>query len=369
MPSITRTATHDLGLVEAERRVAAFFHEAAGRFDVVSERRSEGFAFELVTQGVRVSGTVAVTPTELRLRAKLPLIAMPFVGWTTRILNMALEERAGAPSAQPAEATAPDASDPVLLFVHIPKAAGTTLKSYLFAQCRSGRPSEAAPEPGDLYQEGVYYAPFGFFRTEETLVPDYALPYLRDESLRAVLGHISYGVHELVPRPTRYVTMLRHPVDRVLSLYSFLRADEHTSLREFLAAKVYRELDNDQTRRIAGVNPPFGECTASHLEQAKVHLATDFVLAGVSERFAESVLLLRRAMGWTEQFAYHVRNVTPSRPLAADLAEDERDMILAMNRWDLELYEAAVERLDARVAELGADFAEELRAYQRQIRP
>ena len=371
MPSVTRTAAHDLGRAEAERRVAAFLREAGERFSVASERSADGYAFRLVTQGVRVSGTVSITPTELRLRATLPLVAMPFVGWTTRILHMALEDRAPgepAPGARPAETPA---SDPVLLFVHIPKAAGTTMKGYLFAQCRSG-PAPGHTQPPEaqlseaLYREGVYYAPFGFFRTEGAPAPDYARPVLEDPSLRAVLGHISYGIHELVPRPARYVTMLRHPVERVLSLYSFLRSDGRTSLRDFLTSGAHRELDNDQTRRIAGVDPPFGGCTEAHLERAEAHLDAHFAAVGVSERFAESALVLRQAMGWADPFVPHARNVTPDRLSAADLTADERALLLDLNHLDLRLYERAVERLDAALAELRPPFADELRALRRE---
>ena len=373
MPSITRTAEHQLGRAEAERRVTDFLREAGERFDVASERRDGGFEFRFVTQGVRVSGRVVVTPTEVRLRATLPLLAMPFAGWTTRILRMALEERGPAPPAPAPQVEGPqvegaggEAPGPVLLFVHVPKAAGTTMKGYLFAQCRSGRGAPSAPPSEGLYQEGVYYAPFGFFQADGPPAPDYARPYLRDPALRAVLGHIRYGIHELIPRPAQYLTMLRHPVERVLSLYSFLRADDHTTLRGFLESETYRELDNDQTRRIAGVHPPFGGVTEAEAERAEANLDAHFVAVGVSERFDESMLLVRHAMGWADPFTSHARNVTPHRLSEADVSADDRRLIMDLNRWDLRLYKRAVERLDAGLAELEPPLADELRAYRRR---
>jgi hypothetical protein len=33
------------------------------------------------------------------------------------------------------------------------------------------------------------------------------------------MGHFGYGIHEAIPGPSRYVTMLRDAPDRVASIY------------------------------------------------------------------------------------------------------------------------------------------------------
>lgn len=345
--------------------------EAAGRtVSLQHEWKQDLLHFAAGIQGVKVTGTVQVLPEEVQLQVRLPLIAMPFSGWINRVMKVAIS--GNFPGGQPVvdrslptdPTTIPTAS--VLLFLHIPKAAGTTLGEYVFAQCRH---AAARPEITDagMFREGVYYAPFGFFKTETRLTPEYALPYLQHSSLRAVIGHFSYGLHEHIPRPARYFTMLRHPADRILSLYYFLKENENISLEAFLERDTYLELDNDQTRRIAGVHPAFGEVNKEHFDLALRHLQENFLLAGLSDRFDESVLLLKQALEWQEDFVYHPRNVTTGRPKVRSLSPALQQKILELNAWDLKLYEAAADLLNEKINAYGPTFKNDLAAYRQQL--
>ena len=80
-------------------------------------------------------------------------------------------------------------------------------------------------------------------------------------------------------RPTTYITLLRNPVDRVLSLYHFLEAERQTSIEEFVAHPSIKEVDNDQTRRIAGVDPAVGGCTNAMLLKAMENMRRHFAVA------------------------------------------------------------------------------------------
>jgi hypothetical protein len=104
-----------------------------------------------------------------------------------------------------------------------------------------------------------------------------------------------FGLHKLIDRPTTYATMLRYPLERVTSSYWHLKTwrghfnnrlapkdagftlDSKASLDEFIHKYRLRELDNDQTRRIAGVGPEFGGCTRSLLESKVKYTAAFFV--------------------------------------------------------------------------------------------
>ena len=93
-----------------------------------------------------------------------------------------------------------------LLFVHIPKTAGTSFKSYL---------------------DCLYY--------DEELFPEVVhLEYGALEQLDIVrrykcfYGHCIYDVHRLLPQPIDIVTFLRNPVDRVISTFEHVeRNEEH----------------------------------------------------------------------------------------------------------------------------------------------
>ncbi len=92
------------------------------------------------------------------------------------------------------------APDERLVFLHIPKCAGTSLHRILAAQFK---PKLICPHRGDT------------------------LPSLDAESLRPYRffsGHVSKAGVDAVPGPKRVVTVLREPRERVLSLYYFWRS-------------------------------------------------------------------------------------------------------------------------------------------------
>ena len=95
--------------------------------------------------------------------------------------------------------------DLALLFMHIPKTAGTSIRSLLESPF-------AAHERAYLYNES-WGISLEAFRN---------LPNKEKEQFRLVCGHFNFGVHEWMPQEARYITILRDPVERVISLYHFI---------------------------------------------------------------------------------------------------------------------------------------------------
>src|SRR5439155_14380459 len=140
------------------------------------------------------------------------------------------------------------------------------------------------------------------------------LEALCDQKVSVVAGHFCFGLHTYLPeRSWTYMTLLRHPVTRVKSLYRHITAhypvgeplgDEElpyqrgTDLMTLFDRYALRELDNDQTRRIAGVEPAYGQCTREMLELAKRRLDEDIALVGTVERFDDSVRLAAETLHW-----------------------------------------------------------------------
>lgn len=248
-----------------------------------------------------------------------------------------------------------------LIFLHIPKTGGTTLQWALKRQY--GREGTFCVR-GDL--DGVA-AELDALEPEER------------RRIRVIHGHMGIGLHQRLPGPARYFTMLRHPVDRVISHYYYVRRRPHHHLHEPIAAGMSlqeyvetgagglsKELDNGQTRVLAGEVPraaPLGGCTRDMLETARHNLDTLFGGVGISERFDESLLTFRRAFDWNLPF-YVTRNVTKARPAVEEVDDATVRVIRRHNELDLELYEHGVRQLEDRIREAGPLFPVQLRSFR-----
>jgi hypothetical protein len=250
-------------------------------------------------------------------------------------------------------------SDRILLFLHLPKVGGATLNKIIFENCRSA--ASGSDEKLLLFSGVCWFPGAGFYKPRDLEMYQYILPVLRRPDLRAVVGHFWYGLHEYVPHRTVYSTMLRDPVERILSLYHHARWKKQveSSLEDFVATPPFREVDNDQTRRICGVEPDIGQCTPAMLEKAKHHLRRDFAVVGLTERFEETVLLLSKALGWTGELARPRGNVSRNRVQREELTASVRDRILERNALDVELYGYAAALMDEAIARQPAEFHDE----------
>ena len=120
--------------------------------------------------------------------------------------------------------------------------------------------------------------------------------------LRLIMGHAIFGLHEHVPRPSTYITILRKPSSLVVSQYRFvLRTPGHRhhevvteqaiGFADYIGSGMSLEMDDSQTRAIAGdLSTPFGGCTDAMLERAKANLDESFSVAGLTERFEETLV-------------------------------------------------------------------------------
>src|SRR5437870_2284555 len=190
-----------------------------------------------------------------------------------------------------------------LIFLHIPKTAGTTLNRII----------EWQYSPLAIFTMD----PYRIRATPERLK---RLPERRRRRLRVVRGHLFYGIHEFLPQGATYITMLREPVARLLSSYFFiLRRPLHPLHRKLKKEKLgvkglialTPNSQNLQCRFIAGIGKT-GVCDRSVLENAKEHLSRSFRVVGISERFEESLLLIATKFQWSLCY-YEDRKVARNR--------------------------------------------------------
>lgn len=255
-----------------------------------------------------------------------------------------------------------------LVFLHVPKTAGSTLKWIIARQY-----------------------PIGTTMTieSENLLTQYhaflALPLDVRRCLRCVQGHVPFGVHRWLPQGARYITMLRDPVEWTMSFHAYVRRmaffDDHPDLTLFRGV---RGLDLDgfvsflidsnmadmQTRMISGQTdlsrhlPPYAPLTDDALDCAKRNLREYFDCIGLVERFDESLLLMKRKLGWGNVH-YRRLNVSEGRNKRAELSPTTLQRILDCNRRDVELYEETCRLFSAEILAAGSAFQAELRRFQR----
>jgi Galactose-3-O-sulfotransferase len=255
---------------------------------------------------------------------------------------------------------------PTVIFLHVGKTAGATMRRALRREFRRVEVMEVrapAVAPGRLRRDGAV-AWFG------------SLPEADRARPRLIMGHMTYGLHEFVPRPSGYVTLLREPIALVRSQYHHVRRHEghllheqakaHPDLTSYIESGLSLEMDNSQTRAFAGdTTTPFGSCTPEMLERAKDHLRR-FEVAGLTERFDESLVAMIRAFGW-KRVRYVTTNVDPHRSSRAPLTDRELAVVRDRNALDLELYTWASERFRREVVE-AEGFADALAAFREENR-
>ena len=229
---------------------------------------------------------------------------------------------------------------PTLIYVHIPKTAGTTLYSIL---------------KRNLERDRIFFA--------HTAADLASLPAEERVRLQLIRGHFPYGIHRCLSQPVEYITILRDPIERTISNYYYvLRSPDHhlhervvsqkMGLKEYILECPNKQLDNGQARMISGdgFQAPFGKCGRELLEQAKHNLQNSFSVVGLTERFDETVLLMARRFGW-KRTHYVRRNATEKRLPREQLDPEILEAVKAINALDLELYAFAKTLFERAVGE------------------
>jgi Sulfotransferase family len=241
-----------------------------------------------------------------------------------------------------------------LVFMHVPKTGGQTIQSPVLRNF---------PQSERIYLDTLN-------RPLDEAMND--IPLESRLTARLVWGHIPYGVHLYMPQRCEYFTILREPIGRVVSVYKYIiRTPEHglhdrliaeaMSLEEYLEAGIDEgQTENSQTRQLSGRQ--FDALDRSALETAKRNLEACLVV-GLTERFEETFVLLRRTLGLRMRF-YRTMNVSPQYHVSQRAVELARER----NELDLELYRFACDLFAAQLDRQDRSFGPEVSAY-RALRP
>ena len=213
----------------------------------------------------------------------------------------------------------------MLCFVHIERAGGTTLHYIIrnnFLSFLTLTPSLWSNDPTTI------------FTAKELRALLRWLPYTKGFGGHNTRAYVQY--ESVTDRPIRYFTFLRNPIARYLSHFSYQvdRMNRPWSLDSFLSEPRFA---NYMTTRIAG---------GPDVTRAKELLREQFVFVGLTERFDESLVLLRHALDLHHfDIRYEHKNAgrgrlhSPSNDLLND--PDTLTRVRSQNLLDLELYDFA----------------------------
>ncbi|MGQ0657949.1 MAG: sulfotransferase family 2 domain-containing protein [Chromatiales bacterium] len=243
---------------------------------------------------------------------------------------------------------------PVILFTHIPKTAGGTVTNFL----RSSVPPETV-----LFLDGPGQQPT---REELRRVIENSPP------ARVIYGHIAFylKVEELIGGEICRITMLRDPIQRIVSTYYFFRTiadvnptgrrllDENISLYDYVTKHPSRQTDNYMVRFLADVplkDVPIGQCDGNMLEQSKSNLLNHFDIVGLTEDCESFLARVSDTFGFDNRIA-RPANVNKARPALEQVDKAAIHAIEERNALDIELYEFA-QRLVSLHRQVRADSA------------
>jgi hypothetical protein len=254
-----------------------------------------------------------------------------------------------------------------LIFLHLPKTGGTTMRAIL------RRIYGKAFQTPHLGQSSMISAPHDI---PATLIPQQLAAL--EPGCQVIGAHAFFGLHEFLGEDWRYITMIRHPVGRVLSSFYFKvqrgllsPADLPRYVSGTLPEGRYKwVVNNFQTRYLSAERGvplwvPFGDAPEGMLETAKQHLTQHFDLVGTTERFDETLLYLKQLYDWPLP-RYTRFNRTTKRVQDKAHSPEIIETILAHNTLDMALYQFAQEHLDGCFAGRKDSFQQELRYLHMQ---
>lgn len=205
-----------------------------------------------------------------------------------------------------------------IFFLHIPKTGGMTLKTFLRRQV-GGRRFRQIPirKFNEVDSTGL-------------------------QSYRCIRAHWDYGFFRVLGRKPIYITMLRHPVARMLSMYAMIQRkpasrwytnDIHLFIDRLSAERL-------QAHFLAGTFQGQPLSQTALLEVALTRLA-ECAFYGITEQFPESLTLLCATFGWRRPETVQRRNVAvPESKPSVD--QDVIAHIEEACQADMELYNAAL---------------------------
>jgi len=231
-----------------------------------------------------------------------------------------------------------------VIFFHMLKTGGNTLKTII---SRNYKPEEVFQVTKKGYQTG----PVDYFKS---------LSIEDRNKIKLFRGHQHFGMHEYFDGETVYFSLVREPISRLMSFYNHINSlpnpyfrdlipeKERATFGDFLKNidKYHDQGNNGQAKVLAGEILPEDEL----LEKVLKNLENHFLFLGLTERFDESLILLKDKLNWGPIY-YIKRKVSGKKVTIANISQEELELARSLNQADIQLYNNAKKQFEALVSE------------------
>ena len=168
-----------------------------------------------------------------------------------------------------------------IYFLHIPKTAGTTFYSLLQKRFRKNEILILPDRKINRFFESTYPDEFS--------------------NIRFARQHSDYRFFRFIPRKVLFLTILRNPITRMVSLYNhILRVETHAyhdhfinsniSLLEFVESEEFKDNNNEMVKDLVGRGLHLHQLPDSDLLSIAKYRLFEFAFFGIQERFEESLV-------------------------------------------------------------------------------
>lgn len=229
-----------------------------------------------------------------------------------------------------------------IVFMHIPKNGGTTLDSIL----------DKNFSVNNTFNVKV-------IGNSELNISD--LLNLNEEELnniKLLKGHVPFGIHQKLRNQFNYITLLRNPIDRIVSYYYYVLSlpshrlygrvmKEKMSLYDFTSQINQGDVNNAQIRVISGIE----DTPENMLSKAIDNIDNNFSFVGLVEKYDESLLLLQELYKFKIPY-YRSLNKTPKRSKLDEIDKNTLVAIKDLNQGDIDLYSIMEKKFNKELEEV-----------------
>jgi hypothetical protein len=219
-----------------------------------------------------------------------------------------------------------------VIFDHLPKCGGSTLNKYLEIHYRESR----------------------IFRINGNnpmkSIDDFkALSSAKKNKYKLIKGHLANRLFPELDERFIRVTMLREPIERIVSHYYYAKRNSNHYLNEFIlkndiSLKEYvqsgksEELVNWYVSHFSGFSiAEMKENPADALKVALQNIAK-YDLVGLTESFNQFTEELKKIAGFKISYNNQKENVTQGRTAVSEIDSESLEAIKSMNQLDVQFY-------------------------------